>query len=230
MKLDCSASFEYLTGRDDSCLQACWSGHLVHPEVLEPLQQLRLDADAAGFELAIASSYRSYERQRFIWQEKLAGRRPLLDANERPLNIAEQTEEQVLWAMLRWSAIPGASRHHWGTDLDIFDARALQEQGLKLQLTVAECKQDGPLFDFHCWLDEYLRSLSNPGFVRPYCQDSGGVAPEPWHISFKPVSNGLQQAYDFDLFQRLLSEDNLPLNGLIHNHAQEIFDRYIALC
>ncbi len=30
-------------------------------------------------------------------------------------------------AMLRWSAVPGASRHHWGTEIDIFDPDLLPE-------------------------------------------------------------------------------------------------------
>ena len=28
-------------------------------------------------------------------------------------------------AILLWSALPGASRHHWGTDFDVFDRAAV---------------------------------------------------------------------------------------------------------
>jgi len=35
-------------------------------------------------------------------------------------------------SILRWSALPGTSRHHWGTDLDIIDAKALTAE-MKVQ-------------------------------------------------------------------------------------------------
>ncbi|GAA5317091.1 MAG: M15 family metallopeptidase [Candidatus Pelagadaptatus aseana] len=230
MKNASSVRYDFLTGRDESPLCPCWSGHLVHRDVVAPLQRMREAAAEAGFELAVASGYRSYQRQLVIWQDKLAGRRPLLDADEQPLDINHLSETEALWALLRWSAIPGASRHHWGTDLDVFAADALRKQGLALQLTAAECVAGGPLAEFHCWLGEYLKGEGGEDFCRPYALDRGGVAPEPWHISYYPLADSLQQAYDFELFQRLLSENNLPLNHLLDNHAREIFERYISLC
>ncbi|MCZ8486094.1 D-alanyl-D-alanine carboxypeptidase family protein [Vibrio lentus] len=34
--------------------------------------------------------------------------------------LQRSSEQQKLSAILRWSALPGASRHHWGCDFDVF--------------------------------------------------------------------------------------------------------------
>ena len=45
-------------------------------------------------------------------------------------------------AILVWSALPGASRHHWGTDLDVFD-RAVQPPGEPLELLARHYEPGG---------------------------------------------------------------------------------------
>lgn len=227
MKKTVDASFELLAGRSESQLVPCWSGHLVHRKCLLALEALRDDAAEAGYELAIASSYRSYDRQLLIWQEKVAGKRAVLDADERPLVVSELDDEELLWALLHWSALPGTSRHHWGTDLDVYDARGLREAGCKLQLTVAECIPGAPLGAFHEWLSERIATGQSQGFYRPYDCDRGGVAEEPWHLSYAPVSRELQNAFSYDVFLRLQKEGRWPLGAAIERHSQQIFTRFI---
>lgn len=228
MKKAFDASFELLTGRSEAHLTPCWSGHLVHRACLPALESLRDEADRAGFELAVASSFRSYDRQLLIWQEKVSGKRTVLDCEERPLQIAELSDEALLWALLRWSALPGTSRHHWGTDLDIYDAKALREADCTLQLTVSECEAGGPLAPFHEWLSESIAAGQTNGFYRPYDCDRGGVAPEPWHLSYAPLAQEFQRAFDFEVFQQLLDEELWPLADVIKDNAQHIFTRFIA--
>ena len=43
--------------------------------------------------------------------------------------MAQLSPAERIEAILRWSALPGASRHHWGTDLDLIDAHAIQPGG-----------------------------------------------------------------------------------------------------
>jgi len=52
-------------------------------------------------------------RQAEIWNAKAAGLRPVLDANEQPIDTGTLSERELVFAILRWSALPGASRHHW---------------------------------------------------------------------------------------------------------------------
>ncbi|MEM8562953.1 MAG: M15 family metallopeptidase, partial [Pseudomonadota bacterium] len=90
-------------------------------------------------------------------------------------------------AILRYSALPGSSRHHWGTDLDVYDAAAI-EPGYRLQLSPQEVETGGVFDAMHCWLDECMATGASFGFYRPYHIDRGGVAPERWHLSYAPIA------------------------------------------
>ena len=96
----------------------------IHRDLVGPLAAMRQAAQKEGFDLAVASGYRSFDRQRAIWNAKANGGRPVLDKNENPLDIDALDAVDLLKAILHWSALPGGSRHHWGSDFDIYDAGA----------------------------------------------------------------------------------------------------------
>ena len=77
-----------------------------------------------------------------LWNRKWRGERPLLDAAGRPLDPATLDDAERMDAILCWSAIPGGSRHHWGTDVDVIDAAAMPD-GYQVQLVAAEYAADG---------------------------------------------------------------------------------------
>ena len=176
-----------LTGRDESHLVEMPCGHRLQREAAQAFQALQDDARTAGFDLAIASSFRSYERQRVIWNGKAGGERPVYDDLDREVDMASLSPSGRLAAILRFSAIPGTSRHHWGTDLDVFD-RAAMPPGYQLQLSPPEVAPGGLFDPLHRWLDERMASGGSRGFYRPYARDRGGVAPERWHLSYAPLS------------------------------------------
>ena len=115
---------------------------MVHKGILESLSKLQQDAHQAGFDLAIASAHRDFSRQLTIWNNKASGKRDLLDSQGNVLPFNQLSETEKLYAILRWSAIPGASRHHWGTDIDIFDARQMSYEDV--QLIPQEVENSGP--------------------------------------------------------------------------------------
>lgn len=125
-----------------------------------------------------------------IWNGKFHGQRPLLDRQSRPIDALTLATGARCEAILHWSALPGASRHHWGTDLDIFDPDLLPA-GARLQLTPEEYLPGGYFAPLTRWLD---RHLADYGFFRPYAHDRGGVAVEPWHISYRPLADRAAQA------------------------------------
>jgi len=90
-----------------------------------PFAALRRAARHAGLELVAVSGFRDFDRQLEIWNAKYAGTRPVLDAAGALLDMAVLEPAQRIDAILRWSALPGASRHHWGTDFDLIDAGAV---------------------------------------------------------------------------------------------------------
>ena len=118
----------HLTGQTEDHLCAVADAeHLgahVHRDVVAPFLQLKDDAAQAGFDLRILSGFRGFDRQRSIWNRKAGGELAVLDSGAAPLDIGRLSEEELVYAILRWSALPGASRHHWGTDIDVYDAAA----------------------------------------------------------------------------------------------------------
>lgn len=200
---------------------------LLHVGLKEPLVHLRDAAAHAGFQLAIASGFRSFERQLMIWNAKIAGDRPVLDSQGQEMDVQTLSEVELMWAVLRWSALPGASRHHWGTDIDIYDAKGLSG-GQTLQLTVEETLPGGIFAGFHQWLDDYLNSGVD-GFFHPYKIDRGGIAPEPWHLSYAPIALEFQQALTLDLLQKTILNTDIELKNVILAHLDEIFTRYVRV-
>lgn len=199
----------------------------VHRTVELPLLNLQQRAEKAGFELRIASSYRSFERQRLIWNNKALGVRPVLDSKGLPLDIAHMSERDIIFAILRWSALPGASRHHWGTDIDVYDGSRMPPD-YELQLTVAETESDGPFAEFHQWLSSELQS-SACDFFRPYAQDRGGIAPEPWHLSYAPLACDFARHFNKDLLQEQLLSTELQLKNTVLENLDEIYQRFICV-
>lgn len=88
---------------------ADFQGVPVHQDLLLPLDSLVLDATSAGFDLAVASGFRSVERQCQIWNAKALGLRPVLDDTGVPLEVGRLDPEALMFAILRWSALPGTS-------------------------------------------------------------------------------------------------------------------------
>ena len=201
-------------------------GVQLQSEVLNALDALVIDASKAGIDLAVASGYRSCERQSLIFNGKLRGERVVLDDNDCALDREQHSTSEWLYAILRFSALPGTSRHHWGTDLDVFDRAALRGD---LQLTVSESK--AVFADVHAWLDERMAKDKSYGFFRPYAIDRGGVSPEPWHISYAPLSTAYESTLTPTLWREVMAELGGVLDALpvIDSHLESIFDRFVAV-
>lgn len=202
-----------------------FQGQRIRTEVLPAVLQLQRQAQAAGFELAIASGYRSFARQQRIWDQKAQGLLPLLSDSGEQLNVADLSVEQTLFAILRWSALPGGSRHHWGTDFDIYDAAALRADQ-RVQLTFAETVGSGPFARLHRWLDDYLSQADCP-FFRPYTRPTGGVAPEPWHLSYAPVASQIQGQLHLELLSASVQGADMVLKDEVLARLPDIFERYV---
>ncbi|GAB5451445.1 MAG: M15 family metallopeptidase [Halioglobus sp.] len=221
-----------LTGLDESHLVRLPSGHRLHGAVADAFAALKHDAKQAGFKLAIASSYRSFTRQLAIWNGKACGERPVYDDAGEALHIASLQPEEQLQAIMRFSAVPGGSRHHWGTDLDVYDAAALPE-GYELQLSVAEVAPGGMFDPLHRWLDERMAAGKSRGFYRPYAMDRGGIAAERWHLSYAPIARPCEQGFRMELLKHAWDEaasgQGVLLRDVLERQLPEVFDRYIAV-
>jgi len=220
-----------LTGITDHHVVAV-GGRLLHRELLVPLAQLQEAAARQGITLTVASGFRSFERQLAIWNAKARGERPVLDDQGRPLDLARLTQREIVFAILRWSALPGTSRHHWGTDIDVWDTAAVADD-YRLQLVPQEYGPGGPFARLGSWLDREM-DAAGLGFYRPYAVDRGGVAPEPWHLSYRPLADYYAGLLTPALLAPLLQEANnvcgqeLALADTVIRHLDEIFARFVV--
>jgi LAS superfamily LD-carboxypeptidase LdcB len=195
----------------------------VHVEAAGPLLAMRAAARAEGIDLVPASSFRDFAAQLRIWQDKFHGRRPLYDRGGQPLDPATLTEPQILEAILTWSALPGASRHHWGTEVDVLDRAALAP-GQSVRLLPDEYAPDGPFARLTAWLDH---NMDRFGFFRPYRTERGGVAPEPWHLSYAPVSQDALEGLTEDVLRRTVLESAMDGKEAVLARIAQIHGRYV---
>jgi hypothetical protein len=138
------------------------------------------------------------------------------------LNAGGLSPDDRMFAILRWSALPGASRHHWGTDIDVFDRAALPQGQPALR---REETLPGAVFgSLHSWLDE---NLEGSGFFRPYDRDRGGGSPEPWHLSHVELGERLRAAHSLELLERAVRSGGLELEAPVLRHLDEIYRRYV---
>ncbi|HVN42538.1 MAG TPA: M15 family metallopeptidase, partial [Steroidobacteraceae bacterium] len=156
----------------------------LHYEAVASFLAMREAAAREGIDLRAASSFRDFDRQLLIWNRKWRGERPLHDRGGRVLDASTLDDAQRMDAILCWSAVPGGSRHHWGSDLDVIDAAAMPE-GYQVQLVPSEYASGGVFARLTAWLDRHMHRF---GFHRPYRSDRGGTGVEPWHLSYTPVA------------------------------------------
>ncbi len=216
---------EQLTGLDQahlSQIQTPYQTLLTHHSARSDLLALIQAAEQAGFCLEIASGFRDFFRQQTIWNNKFNGVKPILDEQGQILDPDTLSDKERIFAILRWSALPGASRHHWGTDFDIY-AKNLLPSDQTLKLEPWEYLQ-GHQYDFHQWL---LTSAAQFGFHFPYQKDLGGVAAEPWHISYFPVSTPCLNALTLPLLQKQLEKHPLAGHPVILKNLEIIYNRFI---
>jgi LAS superfamily LD-carboxypeptidase LdcB len=214
-----------LTGRDRGhVLELADLQCTLQPDAARAFRALRTAAAGAGLDIAAASGFRDFERQRAIWNDKYRGRRPLLDRTGRPLDPAIMSAGDIVRTILHWSALPGASRHHWGTEVDVFDRVALTG-GYRPQLVPAEFAPDGPFAPLERWLAAHAEDY---GFFRPYDRDRGGVQPEPWHLSFAPVAGPALPALTVEVLAAALHGVELEGAEAVWPLLAEIHARYVC--
>ena len=104
---------------DLDILQGKTSKHLVGDSILleretfKAFKKLKNAALNDGLKIKIVSGHRDFERQTLIWNSKF-----IKFTKEFKL-----TPEEAINEIIRFSTVPGTSRHHWGTEIDIIDEK-----------------------------------------------------------------------------------------------------------
>ncbi|NNM22819.1 MAG: M15 family metallopeptidase [Flavobacteriaceae bacterium] len=164
----------------------------MHRATAAALKQMKLAARSEGINIEVVSAYRSFQRQKEIYEGKY---RKYTSDGDGP--------ERAIERIIEYSTIPGTSRHHWGTDLDLIDANAPQPKNL---LQAQNYHGKGPFCKLKEWLDKHAESFD---FFEVYTDDHNrkGFSYEPWHLSYAPISIPMLQAYRQLDLKKVLQEE-----------------------
>lgn len=180
-------SLAYLTGRFDPSkhpdfvkVHAKYTDgdpYVLHQETYASFEKMHAAALADSVELVMVSATRNFKRQKQIWEAKWNGKR-LLEGKDKADEVYPDPADRAR-AILRYSSMPGTSRHHWGTDIDLND----------LENSYFAKGNGKKVYD---WL---TANAAGYGFCQPYTPKGDarptGYEEEKWHWSYLPLATQL---------------------------------------
>ncbi len=153
------------------------AGMFMRRDAYQAFLKMRAAALKDGITLQIISAARNFTAQKAIWEAKWDGNRPI--ENGKNAAVAYPDPVQRALKILEYSSMPGSSRHHWGTDIDLNDLNpAYFEAGHGKKI--------------HDWLRTHAHTY---GFCQPYSPKNAsrpyGYNEEQWHWSYIPIARQL---------------------------------------
>lgn len=214
-----------LTGRATThVVQRDDIGAAIHHRTVEPFLALKAAAAADGIDIEIVSGFRDFAAQLRIWNMKFRGERPLYDRDGRLREHAHLDAAELIDGILCWSALPGASRHHWGTDIDVIDRAALPEN-YQYRLLPEEYAAGGVFSRLGLWINENIARFD---FFRPYAGYRGGVYPEPWHLSHAPAAAVALRLLTPDLIAAAVCDSDVLGKEQVLARLEDVYRKYVA--
>lgn len=203
-----SLSDDELMGKGNPKLYG--NGFQVRKEAYDAFMAMKKAALKDQISIHVVSSYRNFAHQNRIWERKYK-------------NFTQQglSPENAIQKIIEYSTIPGTSRHHWGTDMDLIDAHVAQPKNV---LSPGHFEGQGAFVKFKKWMDNYSRDF---GFYLVYTNTPGrkGFKYEPWHYSYKALSCDYLKAYQKLDLKAILGKTSL----LGHEYLTDAFlKRYQA--
>lgn len=149
-------------------------------ETYQAFARMAQAAQEAGINLQIISATRNFEAQKGIWEAKWNGQRKV--AGQDLAQTIPNPQQRAL-KILEYSSMPGTSRHHWGTDIDLNDLTNSYFAAGKGQKV-------------YTWLRAHA---SDYGFCQVYTEQGedrpDGYHEEKWHWSYLPLAQQFLQQY-----------------------------------
>lgn len=179
-----SIRLPHILGLDASHLN---KQHTLEQQTYKAYLKLKAAADQDGINLYVASGYRSFKDQKRIFKTKF-----------KRYQKQGLTTEEITQKIITYSTIPGTSRHHWGTDIDLIDLNAKQPHG---DLLKSENYHGNGAY---CRLFEWMeKNASQFGFELVYTDNyhRKGFSYEPWHYSYQPVAQPLYKLQQSQAFK-----------------------------
>ena len=177
-------------------------------EVYEAFDRMRAAAAKKGIEMKVVSAYRSYNRQREIWNAKY-----------KAFTQEGLEPKDAIKKIITYSTLPGTSRHHWGTDIDIIDNANPQSGDV---LLTEKFYDNGPSSALREWMND---NAADYGFFEVYTNNPNrkGFAHEPWHYTYHPLSKSYLEVLTTHDLSEIAKDDQLLGRAFLDN---EFFEAY----
>ncbi|WP_372793051.1 M15 family metallopeptidase [Lutibacter sp.] len=179
-------------------------------DVFEAFEEMQKAALIEGISIQIVSGYRSFNRQKEIWNTKFEK------------YIAEGlSDQQSIEKIIEYSTIPGTSRHHWGTDIDIIDTVVSAPEDMLIEENYIN---EGIYSNLKTWMDQ---NSENYGFYLVYDDDieRKGFKYEPWHFSYKLIAKPMLKEFLAIDFVSLLQNNDIAGSYLF---SEGFLNKYIS--
>lgn len=177
-------------------------------ETLSAFMDMRNAAVKNNVDLKIASATRNFDYQKNIWNNKWTGY-TLVDGKNLSKSIPDGRAR--FQKILEYSAVPGTSRHHFGTDIDINNAN----------LEYFETENGRRVYE---WLAINAPSF---GFCQVYNQKNNkrvnGYNEEKWHWSYLPLARTFPQEYK----NLIKNEDIKGFLGEEYAQSLDLLNNYV---
>ena len=181
-------------------------------EAYEAFVNMKMAAYSDGIDLKVISSYRSFEHQARIWDRKYSNY-----VDEEGLTPLDAIDK-----IIEYSTIPGTSRHHWGTDVDLVDGYQKVDGDV---LDSEKFEMGKPYESFKKWMDENSKKFD---FYLVYTDDPKrkGFKYEPWHFSYAPLSIPMLTQFRKKNILKLVSKEEIMgsdhfTTGLLRSYIQD---------
>lgn len=183
-------------------------GAYLHKETLDAFKKMHAAAKTDGVQLKIISATRNFYRQKQIWEAKWKGQRKV---GGKDLSKSIPVPADRATKILLYSSMPGTSRHHWGTDMDLN------------QLENSYFASGKGLKEYN-WLKAHAAEY---GFGQPYSAKGDerpyGYEEEKWHWSYLPIAKKYLKAYG----REIKSEDIVGFAGAEVAIELKVIERYV---
>lgn len=185
------------------------TNYLLREEANNAFTRMTLAAEKDDFKIRAVSSYRNFAHQKRIWERKF-----------KRYKAQGLSDGKAISKIIEYSTIPGTSRHHWGTDIDIINDNVSLPKNV---LNPKHYHDYGVFCPFREWLE---KNANTYGFYIVYTNDFNrkGFKYEPWHYSYKPLSYEYLKAYKNIDLKSLLKQEHL--SG-INAFSEEFTNTYI---
>ncbi len=171
-------------------------------KVYDALQKMIVAASKKNIKIDVVSAYRSFDHQNRLWKTKY----------EKFINRGYSVKGAV-YKIIEYTAIPGTSRHHWGTEVDLRDSSKRNTKYLKSDSNSKYQK----------WMQENAHKF---GFYLAYTDNKfrKGYNYESWHYSYREISKPMLNAYLKLEINNVLKNENIAGNTVF---TKDFMDKYV---